>query len=180
MYIFVDESGIHKSVDHSTFVFVYITIEDIVYIENRIETIEKDLDIDIFHWAEAPWPVKEKFMQLALRLPFFVKIAVIHNPIKPKKEFERIFSHMIVENNIQKIYIDGKKSKLYEKKLKKILRDKGISVRLLKVVNDKNFPGIRLADMVAGLSRWWFDNKDRGKINIFYKRLKEKTIIILE
>ena len=51
MVIFIEESGVHKSVDHSTFVLVYIKINNYDQIERQIQAAEKKLKIDYFHWA---------------------------------------------------------------------------------------------------------------------------------
>ncbi len=180
MLIFIDESGIHKTIDHSTFVLVYVEIDNYNRIEKEIKRIEEDLSIDNFHWAKTVWKVKEKFIDNVLKLKFKVKIALIKNPINSSKELERILIHMIIEKNIKNIYIDGKKPKWYERKIKNILRSKGISVRKLKTVNDNQYAGIRIADMVAGLSRSYFDKKNLNKISKFYKRLQKKIIVVIE
>lgn len=180
MLIFIDESGIHKDVDHSTFVVVYIETENYEKIENEIENVERELEIDYFHWKKTVWRVKKKFIERMLKLDFGVKIAVIRNPINPAEELKRVLSHMIIEKNIKNIYIDGKKPKWYERKIKKILRDKGISVRKIKTVRSSQYAGIRLADMVAGLSRSYFDKKNLGRISEYYQRLQKKIIIIIE
>lgn len=79
-----------------------------------------------------------------------------------------------------KIYIDGKKPKWYAKKIKKILRYKGISVRKLKMVKGSQYAGIRLADMIAGLSRSYFDKKNLKRIFGYYQKLQKKIIVIIE
>ncbi|MEK7160542.1 MAG: DUF3800 domain-containing protein, partial [Patescibacteria group bacterium] len=153
MLIFIDESGIHKKVEHSSFALAYIEAENYEFLERKIKETEEVLKIENFHWAETAWEVKRKFMDEVLKLNFKVKIAIVDNPVNPAVELERVLAHMVIERNIKKIYIDGKKPKWYERKIKKILRDKGISVRKLKTVKDSQYAGIRLADMVAGLSR---------------------------
>ncbi|MDI6602626.1 MAG: DUF3800 domain-containing protein [Patescibacteria group bacterium] len=180
MLVFIDESGIHKEMEHSTFVLVYIETENYGEIEKRILAVENQLKIDYFHWAKAVWKVKEKFMDAVLGLDFKVKIAIIKNPINPAQELERVLIHMVVERNIRNIYIDGKKPKWYERKIKKILRDKGISVRKLRTVKSSQYAGIRLADMVAGLSRSYFDKRNLERISNYYQRLKKKIIVIIE
>ncbi|MDA2922962.1 DUF3800 domain-containing protein [Patescibacteria group bacterium AH-259-L07] len=180
MLIFIDESGIHKDVEHSTFVLAYIKTENYQVLEKQIIKIEKRLKIDYFHWAKTVWKVKEKFMDEALKLDFTTKIAVVKNPVNPVRELERVLVHMIVEKNIRNIYIDGKKPKWYERRIKKILRDKGISVKKLRTVKSTQYPGIRLADMIAGLTRSYFDKKNLDKISKYYKRLRKKIIVIVE
>jgi len=177
MLVFIDESGIHKEIEHSTFVLVYVETENYEEIEKQIREIEKWLKIDYFHWAKTVWKVKEKFLDEVLKLDFRAKIAVVKNPAQ---ELERVLTHMIVERNIRNIYIDGKKPKWYERKIKKILRDKGISVKKLRTVKSSQFAGIRLADTVAGLSRSYFDKKNLERISPYYQRLKKKIIVMIE
>ncbi len=180
MLIFIDESGIHKKVDHSSFALSYIQFNNYPEIESRIVEIEKKLGIEQFHWAETVWRVKEKFMDEIFKLEFQAKIAIVKNPINPSEELEKVLLHTIVENNIRTIYIDGKKPKWFENKIKKVLRDKGVSVRKLKTVKSSQCAGARLADMVAGLARTYYDKKNLDKIEKYYRRLKKKLIVIIE
>lgn len=180
MHIFIDESGIHKKVDYSSFALVYIEVKNFDEIEKRICAIEKELKIEKFHWAEVAWRFKEKFIQESLKLDFKIKIAIIKNPVKPEKEFERILSHMIIEKRISCVYIDGKKPKWYSLKIKKVLRDKGISAKKVRILKDDQNAGIRLADMVAGLSRSHFDKKNEERLGCYYKKLEKKIIIIMQ
>lgn len=180
MLIFIDESGIHKAVDNSAFALVYIEFDNYSMVEKSVIDIEKELKIDFFHWSQTVWKVKEKFLQKTLNLDYKVKIAVVKNPVNTSIELERILIHMLIERNIRGVYIDGKKPKWYAKKIKKILRDKSISVKKLKTVNDKSYAGIRIADMVAGLVRWHFDKKNLDDIEKYYKKLEEKTIVLIK
>jgi tetrahydromethanopterin S-methyltransferase subunit G len=180
MYIFIDESGIHKKVDNSSFALVYIEVEDFNAIEKRICEIEKELKIEKFHWSEIAWKFKEKFIQKVLKLDFKVKIAIIKNPVNPAKELERILSHMAIEKNISCSYIDGKKPRWYELKIKKVLRDKGVSANKVKMVRDDQIACVRLADMVAGLSRSHFDRKNEKRLGNYYKMLEKKLVILMQ
>ena len=47
MYIFVDESGIHKTIDHSVFVLVYVEVEDHILMEERVKQVEKKIVVSI-------------------------------------------------------------------------------------------------------------------------------------
>jgi len=174
--IFIDESGIHKKVDHSTFSLAYIELKDSKEIDKKIIDIEEKLKIKSFHWAETAWPIKEKFIIEVLKLNFKAKIAIIKNPVNPGKELEKVLSHAIIEKNIKNVYIDGKKPKWYEHKIKKILRDKNLSVKKLKTVKDTQFAGIRLGDMVAGLARSYFDKKNPERFDKYYKKLKKRLL----
>lgn len=179
-YIFIDESGIHKNIDHSTYVLAYIETNNYEILNNKILKIEKELKIKEFHWAETAWPVKEKFIQEVLKLNFEVKIAIINNPINPSCELERVLSHMLIEKNINYVYIDGKKPKWYEKKIKNILRSKNFSVKKLKTIKSSQYPCIRIADMVAGLTRTYYDSKNLNKIKKYFNQLKKKIIITIK
>ena len=180
MHIFIDESGIHKKVDHCSFALVYVEIDDFAKIEKRICEIEKELKIEKFHWSQVAWKFKEKFIIEILKLDFKVKIAIIKNPVNPAKELERILSHMAIEKKISGIFIDGKKPKWYGLKIKKVLRDKGVSVKKVKMVKDDQVACVRLADMVAGLSRSHFDKKNEKRLRDYYKLLEKKIVIIMQ
>lgn len=180
MKIFIDESGIHKKVDHSSFALVYVEIENFGSIERGISDIEHKLKMKKFHWSETAWKQKEKFIQEALKLDFKVKIAIIQNPINPSDELERILSHMVIEKNISGIFIDGKKPKWYGRKIKKILRDKGVSVKKVRTISDDNIACARLADMIAGLSRSCFDGKNSTRFEKYFKLLEKKMIILMK
>jgi len=180
MYIFIDESGTHKDIDHSTFVLVYVAVNDYQTLERKVQALEARLRRGAFHWKDTVWKVKKEFMEEALSFDFRIKIAVFRNPINTGAALELALTHMIVERDITEIFIDGKKPKKYARVLKKSLRDKGIRVSKLRTVNDEQFAGIRLADMAAGLSRSYFDNKNLNKITPYFERLQKKTIIIIE
>jgi hypothetical protein len=180
VYIFIDESGIHKNVDNSTYVLVYVEMNDCAILDKEILKIEKNLKIKEFHWAETVWSVKEKFIEKTLKLNFTVKIAVFNNPIKPQLTLEKVLMHMLIEKDINCVYIDGKKPKWYERKIKNILRSKNISVHKLKTVKSAQYPCIRLADMVAGLARSFYDLKNPGRLEKYFKRLEKKVIITIK
>jgi len=180
MHIFIDESGIHKNIDHSVYVLAYVETENYLLLNDEIINIQNDLKIKEFHWAETVWKVKEQFLNRILKLDFKVKIAVLNNPIKPNIELERILSHMLIEHNIECVYIDGKKPKWYERKIKNILRSKNFSVYKLKTVRSSQYPCIQLADMVAGLARSFYDQKNLNKLEKYYKRLEKKIIITVK
>ncbi|MCK4554479.1 hypothetical protein KAU19_06015 [Candidatus Parcubacteria bacterium] len=102
--IFIDESGIHKAVDNSTFALAYVKAEHHDELEEKFKTIEQKLKINHFHWSKTVWRVKAKFMDEILKLDFEAKIAVIKNPVNPNIELEKILKHMIIEKNIRNIY----------------------------------------------------------------------------
>ena len=148
-------------------------------IEKTIESAERELKLNFFHWSETTWKVKEEFIKRVIDLDFKLKIAVVINPINPSAELERILNHLIVERKIDTIFIDGKKPRWYERKIKKILKYKGVSLRKARTVKCKQCAGIRLSDLLAGLSRWYFDRKNIEKIEKYFLKIKKKTIVIL-
>jgi len=178
MIIFIDESGIHKQKEHSTIVLVYIEIVVLPELEQEILKIEKKLKIPSFHWAEHGWKVREKFIKAIASLKFTYKVAILQNPIYLPKELEKVLLHLVVEKNIRKIIIDGKKPRWYERRLKKILRDKGISVRKLKTARADSSPGLHLADALAGLIRYHHD-KPKSKAKNLYNLIKKKQTVQL-
>ncbi len=177
MFVFIDESGVHKAVDHSTVAVVYLAVENYTAFEKAVTSIEKRLQLSTFHWAETAWPVKRQFLDAVLKLEFVAKVAIIKNPATLSQNLETVFLHLIVESNIRAVYLDGKKSKRYERPLKKVLRNRGISVRKVRTVNDEQFAGIRVADMVAGLVRTVTDGKHLERMQPYYNRLKKKALV---
>jgi len=179
MFVFIDESGIHKDSGYSVFALVYITVENHTEFETAIIAIEKELNIDGFHWSSVPWVVREKFLEKLLTLEFKAKVGIVKNPIHPEEELERILPHMLIESRIRTIYIDGKKPKIYARRMKKVLRDKGVSTKKLQMVRDEQYAGVRAADAIAGLTRAYFDGKPSQKIEKWYDRFRKKKIILV-
>ena len=124
MYIFIDESNIHNFIGNSTFVLVYIEVDNYSKITEKILAIEKELSINNFHWSESTLAVKDKFLERILSLDFKFKLAVIKNPINPLKEMERILPHMAIETKLTKcahcgckMFECGHKERIKEKDL---------------------------------------------------------------
>lgn len=159
MVIFIDESGTHKQEGYASIVLVYVEVVNVEEFEKAVEKIEEELKIRYFHWSDENWPTKEAFLRKLLKLNFTLKVAILNNPVRLSKSLEEVMKHLVVEENIKKIMIDGRKPKWYEHRLKKILRDEGVSVKKIKTVRkEESSPGIRVADCLAGLSRYHFDH----------------------
>ena len=177
MLIFIDESGTHKNQDHSTIVLVYVCIENIADLENKIQKIEQNLEIRYFHWSnfgsKAGWRIRKEFIKRIAKLKFTFKIALINNPVYLSKELEHCLQYLIIEKKIKKIILDGKKPKWYERRIKKILREKGVSIKKLRTLNDQSSPGLRLADALAGLVRHYYD-KPTDTVKNLYQLLTNK------
>lgn len=179
--IFIDESGTHKESGYAVNAIVYITIKNIEEIERQLKQIVNDLDLNSFHWAEHGWKVRAKFLEKAIKLNFTFKVGVFENPVKTSEMTEMVFQHLITEKDIELVWIDGKQPKWYERRLKKVLRDKGISVRKLRTVrNEASQPGIQLADSLAGLSRYHFENPSAKDAKRWYERLKKEDKLLAE
>ena len=177
MVIFIDESGIHKQTGHSTAAVVYIKVKNLIKFENKLKEIEKDLKISFFHWAEERWLMKNKFLSRIFELDFTVKAAIFENPVKSESMLEVVLLHLIIEKNINNIFIDGEKPKWYEHKLKKVLRDKGIAVKKLRTVRSRSEVGIQLADALASLIRYYHDNpEEKDAKKWFFKLNREKKL----
>lgn len=173
MVIFIDESGIHQQAGHSTTAVVYVEIKKLEKFEKQILQIEENLRIASFHWANERWLIRQKFLSKIIELDFMAKVAIFENPTQINRMLEIVFQHLITEPEVKKIFIDGKKPKWYERKLKKVLRDKGISVKKLRTVRkDEGYPGIQLADCLAGLLRYHYDNPLDTDATRWFKKLK--------
>lgn len=146
-------------------------------LEKQIQDIERNLKISHFHWADfgsrRGWQVRKKFIEKISKLDFNFKIAIIKNPIRLSKTLEQCLRHLVVEKRISKIVIDGKKPKWYSRQLKKVLRDKGVSVKKIRTMRDEASAGLRLADALAGLARSYYDKPTRD-VKKLYEMLENK------
>lgn len=177
MVIFIDESGTHKQTDHATIALVYVEISNLEDFDAEVEKIEEKLDIKYFHWTDEKWAKREKFIEQLLKLDFTFKVAILKNPVKLSKDLEEILKHLVIEENIRKIVLDGRKPKWYNQRLKKLLRDKGVSVKkIVTVRKDESSPGIRVADCLAGLVRTHFDNPASLASNLYSKLKKANKV----
>lgn len=172
MIIFIDESGTHKQLGHSTIAVVYVEVANLAVFEKNIKAIEHTLQISSFHWTEERWYMKNKFLTRIFELDFIVKAAVFQNSSRPEKMLEIVFQQFVTEKKIETVFIDGKKPKWYEQKFKKVLRDKGISIKKLKTVRRETEPGIQLADALAGLIRYHYDNPEAVDAKKWVLKLK--------
>lgn len=180
MVIFIDESGTHKQEGHSTMVVVYVEVADLEKFNKGIIDAEIEIKIDSFHWGDERWDIKEKFLSRILKLDFEVKVAIFENPAHPEKMLDIVFEHILTEPNIRALYLDGKKPRWYELSLKKRLRDKGISVAKLRTVNDRSQPGVQVADCMAGLIRWYYDNPAEELPKKWFLKLKKENKLRLQ
>ncbi len=175
MMVFIDESGTNKQDGRSAFALVYVAVKNYESFSRSVVEIEKDLKINFFHWAKNAPPVRAKLA----RLEFEAKVAVIRNPSFPDKEIERLLPHMLIEKNIRSITLDGEKPTRYRRKLKKILRDSGVTTKKLRTASDESSAGVRVADAIAGLTRAYYDQKGGRVVRESFERLRGKRKISL-
>ena len=180
MYIFIDESGIHNQTGRSTIALVYLSVEKLDEFQKNIVAVEEKIGINIFHWAHSTWTVRKKFIEAISKYEFSVKIALIKNPFIGNYGYEYVLQHLVIEKNIISIVIDGKKGKKYERRLKKVLRDKGVSIRKLKTAHDQSYPALRVADAIAGIMRYRDEHNADTKIQDLHQLISKKIIITLE
>lgn len=98
-------------------------------IDTEITKVEKELNIVKFHWSETSWPVKIKFFNKVVTLPFTFVSDVFNNPINQEKVLESFIFKILKNQDIEVLYIDGAKPRWYASRLKKLLRDHGISIK---------------------------------------------------
>ena len=180
MYIFLDESGVDKQKGKSSIALVYITVDNLDILQNAVLSAEKLVGIKNFHWSYSTWKVRKLFIEEICKQDFKIKVALIKNPFFAASGYEYALQHLVVERNVSYLIIDGKKSKSYERKFKKVLRDKGISVKKLKTAKDEAYPALRLADAIAGAVRYRHENPSDKRIQNIYERFAKKILITLE
>ena len=174
MVVFIDESGTHKQEGHSTTAVVYVGIQNLEEFQKKFAEILQKLALSEFHWADQGWEVRRKFFGKIIDLIFSFKVAVFENPANPEKMMETVFQHLITETNIRWIFIDGKKPKWYEHGLKKVLRSKNITVKKLRTVRkETSYPGVQLADALAGLVRYTKDNPNEKDAKEMVNKLRK-------
>lgn len=180
MLVFIDESGIHKKTDHSSFVLAYVSVENEVRLNAAIERVEKELKIQYFHWADfgsrRGWETRSKFIERIAEMPFHFKYSIVRNPIAPQESLFNAMVSLLTEKNIKKVIIDGRQPKWYERQIKRSLRSRNFSIKKLKITRDTAEPALRLADSLAGLVRSYHDGKAE-KARKLYKFLEDKNKI---
>ncbi len=173
MLVFIDESGIHKQDGQSATALVYVGVEYVDNLDKAVLSAEVRLKIQPFHWKEHGWKVKRAFLECVIKEEFEVKIFVFKNPFTEDK-LERAWRHLFVDKKITKIIIDGDKPDRYIHRLKKFLRDYGISVKKIRMGNDKSFPCLRLADLFAGLTKAYINDPKNEEAKKLYNLARIK------
>jgi len=180
VYIFIDESGVHKQEGLSAVALVYIYSKHLNDVQNAVRNSERKLGLDYFHWSHSSWPVREKFILGLSKSHFSLKIALIKNPFHEKEVFNKALMYLITEKNISSVIIDGKKSGAYARNIKKVLDTKGISVEKIKTASTTGYPALRIADAVAGLVRCKYEKPNSKVVQKLYMIIAAKILIPFE
>lgn len=177
--IYVDESGQNFKFGHSTYAFVYISIENSAEIEKQVQKIESDLNIKKAHWRDMSWKVREKFADKISVLEFTANVVVFKDSKDIPKSLGEAFKYAILENDFKKIIVDGEKSEKYGKVIKNILRQKNFSSKDVNFKDDEKYAGLRIADFIAGMTRAHYENLDNELAAKIFDKLKKKIKVTI-
>ncbi|MFA6304605.1 MAG: DUF3800 domain-containing protein [Patescibacteria group bacterium] len=178
MYIFIDESGIHKPSGKSAVALVYIEVENLDKLNNAIVETEKFLRIDAFHWNKQIWKIRKLFLERLSGEDFLVKAALLRNPFI-EMDFHKAVINLVANEKIKQIIIDGKKSRRYHLLLKQFFRKNGMLVKKVKTANDLSFPGLRVADLFAGLIRAYYEEPLKKEAQQLYEMARNKITTLI-
>ena len=173
MFVYIDESGVHQQAGKTTTALVYVKTEQVERLDRAILQTEKNLGIQPFHWSKQIWKIRQAFLSELLSESFEVKILLFQNPFTEEK-WEQGIKRLLVEKHIKYIIIDGSKPRRYTLHLKQVLRQSGVSVKKIRIGNDRAFPGLRLADFFAGLTRSHFQDPNNEEARRLFKIAKNK------
>jgi len=180
MHIFLDESGTDKQHGKSSVALVCIATDRLSLLQSSILSIEHKLGIVPFHWSKSSWDIRQRFIKAVAREEFSIRAALIKNPFDPEYAYISVVKNLLVGSDVHSLVIDGRKSRSYERRLKKAIRDKGISIKKLRTANDLAFPALRLADAVAGIIRYHADFPTHRIASLIYKKISRKIFLVLE
>ena len=154
MVFLLDESNIHLPNGISSVVLLHVAdLEELAQLDVDVLAIEKRLSIRPFHWWKSNWRVRGDFTREILASGFRLRVALFENPIDIEAALEQVLPYLITEREIHRLIIDGAKPKEYASRLKKVLRDQGVTVKKLRTESDHARPALRVADCFAGLVR---------------------------
>jgi hypothetical protein len=154
MYVFIDESGTSNPSGQCVFVAVFIEQSKLAGVAKMVEVAEKIANTRTFHWRGKSRSVRAEFVRNLSWINFSARYVCFGNPLTSYSvALESLITTTCVNLDIKKIIIDGRKGKLYERNIKKVLRDKGVSTKKLRTAADEAYPGLRIADALAGLIR---------------------------
>ena len=168
MEVFIDESGIHKQDGVSAIAMVFVIPEWRSELEKAILEAETSLKISSFHWANHKWSIRMGFLNKILTRGFAdkmqIQVFIKNNPLYYYDFLSSSLEIIVKSKKIWQITFDGQKTRRYERRMEDILRDNNISTRMLKIQNDQSSPLLRLADAMAGLTRFYFENPEHEQV----------------
>ncbi|HEY2003856.1 MAG TPA: DUF3800 domain-containing protein [Candidatus Saccharimonadia bacterium] len=174
MYVFVDESGTNKSSGVCVFAAILVETEQLDPLNDLVVAAEAKAKVKSFHWSKAPWPVRETFLKAVVKGDFVVRYQLSKNPLR---DFGVALESTLITAaegvDVQRIILDGRKDKSYERRLKKVLRDKGLSSKRLRTADDEAYPMLRVADAVAGVLGA-HANKPSDKTKVLMKAMSKR------
>jgi hypothetical protein len=158
MYAFIDESGIQFQTGHSVFTIAFVVSHQLESIDRSLVLIERQLAVSSLHWSRLSWQVRQKLFTQLADLPFSYQIVIVPNPLATTEAALGIgLAQALAGSQLTSIVIDGTWSTAQISRIKKQLRAHSVTVANLRAGNDKAFPGLRIADALAGLHRHLLD-----------------------
>ncbi len=110
MYIFIDESGVHKQSGKSSVVMIYVLVKEVKNLEQAVLRAEKELKISAFHWSRHIWKIRYNFINFLVKENFQVKAAIVKNPFNEEK-FVWALEALLTEKRIKKIIMRLEKNR---------------------------------------------------------------------
>ncbi len=177
MYIFIDESGIHKNNGFSTIAIIIVIPEHVKKYEKEILDIEAKLNINSFHWTYHKWSIRSTFIKSVFKINENIVVKVIskNNPSHYFEFLSASLGKIINEYNITRIILDGEKTHSYERSIKKILRQNAISTRILFIKRDESSPLLRFADAIAGLTRFYLEDPEHPEAKKLFEFVQSQS-----
>jgi hypothetical protein len=155
MNVYVDESGNHKRTGYTALSFVIIESDDLSRTEILVAEVERGHAKGTFHWVASSWTVREEFLMGTNTVRYRFLAVVIENPVLDlSPAIELGLTGIQADLGKISLIIDGDKGRGFERRFKKLLRDRGVNTRKLRTAKDEGFAGLRLADAIAGLHRY--------------------------
>jgi hypothetical protein len=181
MVFLLDESNIHSQEGISSVALIHVdSLEGLHAFDAHVLAAENRLRIRPFHWWKSNWRTRGNFLREVIAFDFGIRVALFHNPINIESVLEQALPYLITEREVHRLIVDGSKPKEYASRLKKVLRDKGITVKKLRTEADHARPALRAADCVAGVVRYHAENPTDIRGTGLYAMLLSHVDVTLE
>lgn len=176
--VFLDESGIHRQDGKFCVALVCVSVENIELLEQAVVEAGEDLKIGPFHWSHTNWKVRTKFLEKILKHDFSVRAGLFPNPFR-EIDYQQVLPQMMYDQEIKTFVMDGKKPRLFKRKLKKTLQSLGIVFDKLILGNDKSYPILRVADFCAGIIRTYYEKGKNQEVITCFEKLKSRIELFI-